>query len=152
MQAALVEVPLRNGQAAVERRTLDECILAVQHDVIMHIAPLVDPVAADTRIGTLDGELVQHVLEDLGRRQRLFLDIHLVPTCRARLEVVLLRGPAVVQALAAEVVVAGEADGAVEGRMADEADEVAVAGGDVVELVHVGRDLGDAALAKLRRW
>jgi hypothetical protein len=50
-----------------------------------------------------------------------------------------------------EVVLAGKGDGLVEGGVADEADEVAVGRGDIVEHMDVGRDPSEAALAALRR-
>lgn len=55
------------------------------------------------------------------------------------------------EAVAAEVVLAGQLDGLVEGRVADEADEVAVRRGDVLERGEFGRDFDDAAAAALRR-
>lgn len=55
-----------------------------------------------------------------------------------------------VEAVAAEEVAAHELGGLVEGRVAYEADEVAVGGGDVLEEVQVGRLLGDGGASVLR--
>lgn len=55
-----------------------------------------------------------------------------------------------VEALTAEEVAAEELDGTIEGRMADEADEVAVRLRDVFEEVQVGRLLCDGGAAVLR--
>jgi hypothetical protein len=54
------------------------------------------------------------------------------------------------KAVFAEVVVAGKGNRRAEGGVADEADEVAVGRGDIVEQVHVGGDPSYAALAALR--
>jgi hypothetical protein len=67
-------------------------------------------------------------------------------TCSAA---VWLGRPCVFEALAAEVVFAGELDGAVKGRVADEADEVAVGVGDVFEVLELGRDFNDATVTAL---
>jgi hypothetical protein len=55
------------------------------------------------------------------------------------------------EALAAEHVLAGELDRLVERRHTDQADENLAAVGRVLELLDVGRELGDAALSMLRR-
>ena len=61
-----------------------------------------------------------------------------------------LGSPCMVETVAAEVVFAGELDGLVEGRVAYEADKVAVAGSGVLDEVDVGGDFGDSALSTLR--
>lgn len=55
-----------------------------------------------------------------------------------------------VETLSAKVVLAGQLDGLVEGRVADEADEVAVGRGDVFERLEFGRDFDGSALSMLR--
>lgn len=61
----------------------------------------------------------------------------------------MLGRPCMVEAFAAEVMFARELDGLVKGRVADEADEVAVGVGEVFEVLEFGRDLDDAALSAL---
>jgi hypothetical protein len=56
-----------------------------------------------------------------------------------------------IETVAAEIVLAGQLDGLVEGGVADEADEVAVGRGDVFERGELGRDFDDAAASTLRR-
>jgi hypothetical protein len=150
MQTSFVEVLLGNWKTTIEGRAFDQRVLAVYHNMVVDIDALVDPVAAGLGVGTLDYKLVQHRLEDLGDRQGFLLRVCPGPTCRTRLIAGLLGSPGMVETEAAEVVLAGEADRPIEGRVADETDEVAVAGGDVVEQVQVGRDLGYAALPTLR--
>lgn len=152
MQAALVEVLLRNRQAAVEGRAFDERVFTVEHDMVVDVGSLVDPVAARLCVWTFDHQLVQHGVHYLRGGQRLLGRVCTVPTCGTRLVAVLLGIPGVLEADAAEVVLAGQADGLVKGRMADEADEVAVAGGDILQQVGVGGDFGNAALSTLRGW
>jgi hypothetical protein len=55
------------------------------------------------------------------------------------------------EAVVAEAVLAGQLDGLVEGRVADEADEVAVGRRHVLERGELGREFDDAAAAALRR-
>jgi hypothetical protein len=56
----------------------------------------------------------------------------------------------VIETLAAEVVLAGKLDGPIEGRMADEADEVAVGRGDVFEVGELGGYFDDSAVTTRR--
>jgi hypothetical protein len=56
------------------------------------------------------------------------------------------------QALLAEDVVAGEADGLVEGALADQAHQVAVTLGDILQNAYVDRRIDAEALPTLRRW
>lgn len=128
VQTALVKVLLRDVQVAVIVWAIHQRVLAVQHHVVVHIDPLLDPIAARLGVWTLDDELVKHGLQYLGHGQRLPRGVGPAPTCRTRLLGVVLGVPGVVQTLAAEIVLAGELDGPVEGRVADEAHEVAVAG------------------------
>ena len=62
VQAALVEVLLGDVQAAVVVWAVDQRVLAVQHDVIVDIDSLLDPIAARFGVRTLDNELIQHRL------------------------------------------------------------------------------------------
>lgn len=138
VQAALVEVPLRNVQAAVGLGAFHERVLAVQHDVVVHIDALLDPAAAGLCIRALDEQLVQHRVDDLGRRVDILLRVDIGPARGARIAAFVLGAPGMLETLAAEEVAADELDGAVEGRVADEADEVAVGLGHVLDEVQVG--------------
>ena len=73
-----------------------------------------------------------------------------MPTRRTRPPAAGLRGPRVIETLAAEVVLAGKLDGPIEGRMADEADEVAVGRGDVFEVGELGGYFDDSAVTTRR--
>ena len=64
----------------------------------------------------------------------------------------MLGSPGMMEAFATEIVSTGELNRLIKRRVADQADEVAIAGGDVFELVDVGRDLGEATLPTLRGW
>jgi hypothetical protein len=55
-----------------------------------------------------------------------------------------------IQTLAAKVVLAGKLDRLVEGRVADEADEVAIGRGDVFEVLELGRYFDDSTVTTLR--
>lgn len=151
VQTTLVPVFLGDVQAAVARRTLDRGVFAVQHDMVVDVDAVVDPVAAGLAVGAPDDELIQHVLDDLGHRPDVSARLDLQAARRARLAAIGLRGPGVLQAVVAEVVLAGQLDGLVEGGVADEADEVAVGRRHVLEGGVFGRDLDDAAAATLRR-
>lgn len=152
VQTPLVEVLHGNMQLAVVVRALDERVLAVEHNVVVGISPLVSPRAARLAIGALDEQLIQHSLDDLGHRPRVLLRIDILATRRTRSAavVLLLGSPSMVEAVAAEEVAADELNGAVEGRVADEADEVAVGGVEVLEEVQVGLLLGGEGAAVLR--
>lgn len=139
MQTALVEVLLRDWQTADGIRTLDLRILAVQHNMVMDVRPLLTPVAARLCVWTAHNELVEHGLDDLRDRERLLAGVHRTAACRTRLMDAVLSVPGMHEALAAEEVLAGELDGAVEGRVADQTHEIAVRRGGVLEQVHVGR-------------
>lgn len=53
---------------------------------------------------------------------------------------------------AAKVMFAGEADGFIEGRVTDQANEVAIRSGDILEQVDVGGNFGYATLSTLGGW
>ena len=126
-------------------------VLAVQHDVIMDIDAMFNPVAARLCVRAFNDELIQHVLYGPGDRHWLLLGVDPATTCWTRLLVGLLGVPSMLQALAAEHVLAGELDRLVERRHTDQADENLAAVGLVLELVDVGRELGDATFSMLRR-
>lgn len=150
VQAALVEVLLRDLEAAVGRRALDGRVLAVQHDVVVDVYTLSHPVAACLAVRALDNQLIQHRLDNLGHGAHVLVSLDGMATRRTRPPAVGLRGPCVVETLAAEVVLAGELDGLVKGRVADQADEVAVGRGDVFEVLELGGCLDDSAVSTLR--
>lgn len=150
MQAALVEILLGYLQATVCGRALDGRVFAVQHDMVVDIDALVDPVAAGFCVGTLDHQLVEHCLDDLGHRANVMVRLHSMPTRRTRPPAAGLRGPRVIETLAAKVVLAGKLDGPIEGRMANEADEVAVGRGDVFEVGELGGYFDDSAVTTRR--
>jgi hypothetical protein len=150
VQAALVEVPLRDVQAAVVLRALDERVLAVQHDVVVHVDALLDPGAAGLRVRAADDQLVQHRLDDLGHGAQVLVGVDAAAARGAGAAALVLGAPGMVEAVAAEEVAAEELGGAVEGRVADEAHEVAVGRGDVLEEVQVGGLLCDGGAAVLR--
>jgi hypothetical protein len=150
VQAALVEVLLGDLQPAVDCRALDGRVLAVQHDMVVDVDAVGKPVAAGLAVRTLDHELVQHRLDDLGYGSDIILRLHRMPTRRTCPLAVWLGCPCVVETLPAEVVVAGKLDGLVEGRVADQADEVAVGRGDVFEVLEFGGYFGNAAVSTRR--
>ena len=129
MQATLVEVLLRYLQATVCGGAFDRRVLAVQHDVVVDVDALGDPVAACLGVRALDDKLIQHRLDNPGHRANVTVALNSMPA-RGTGPLMLWR-PCVIETLAAEVVVAGELDGLVEGGVADEAGEVAVGRGDV---------------------
>lgn len=120
--------------------------------MVVDIDAEVDPGATGLAIRALDHELVQHVLDDLGYWTEVPAGLDLESASRARLATVGLWCPGMLEAVVAEVVLAGQLDGPIEGRVADEADEVAVGRGDVLEGRELGRDFDDPAAATLRRW
>lgn len=151
VQTALVIVLLSNMQATVAHGTLHRRVLAVYHDMVVNIHAMIDPIAASLAVGALDHKLVEHVLHNLRHRPDISVRLNHQTAGGTRLAASGLRRPGMVEAVAAEVVLAGQLDGPVEGRVADEADEVAVGGGDVFEGGEFGRHLDDAAAAALRR-
>lgn len=151
VQAALVVVFLGDVQTAVAHRTFHRRVLAVEHNVVVDIDTVIDPVAPSLAVGTLDYKLVQHVLHNLGHRPDIAVGLDLESAGGTRLAAIALGRPGVLEAVAAEVVLAGQLDGLVEGRVADQADEVAVGGGDVLERLQLGRDFDDSAASTLRR-
>jgi hypothetical protein len=151
VQTAFVVVLLRYMQTALPHRALDGRVFAVQHDMVVDVDAVIDPIAACLAIRALDNKLVQHVLDDLGHWAEISSGLDLEPTCRACLAAARLRGPGVLEAVVAEVVLAGQLDGLVKGCVADEADEVAVGRRHVLEGRELGRGFDDAAAASLRR-
>jgi hypothetical protein len=151
VQTALVVVLLGYVQPALPHRTFHGRVFAVQHDMVVDVDAVVDPVAARLAIRAPDHQLVQHVLDDLRHRADISAGLDLEAARRTRLAAARLRGPGVLEAVVAEVVLAGQLDGAVERRVADEAHEVAVGRAHVLEGGQLGRDLDDAAAAALRR-
>ena len=150
MQAAQMEVLLCRLQAAVGRGALNRRVLAVQHDVVVDIDALIDPIAASFCVWALDHQLVQHSLDDPGHRADVLVRLDRVSARRTRPPAAWLRAPGMIEALAAKVVLARELDRLIKGRMADQADEVAVWLGDVLEVLDFGRDLDDSAVSTLR--
>ena len=128
----------------------DERVLAVQHNVVVDIDTLLDPGAPGLCVWTSHDQLVQHRLDDSGHLARVLVRVDPGAARGACLAAVGLCGPGMVEAVAAEEVAAQELDGAGEGRVADEADEVAVGRRDVLEQVEVGRLLGGGGAAVLR--
>ena len=152
VQTALVEVLLGRVEPAVSSRTFNRRVFAVEHDVVMDVDAVVDPGAACSAVRALDDQLVQHGLDDLGHGTYIALGLDDAATGRTCLAVVGLRGPGVLEALAAEVVLAGQLDGLVEGGVADQTHEVAVGVRRVLEGGHFGGQFEASALATLRRW
>lgn len=150
MQAALVKVLLGNVQLASMLCALDEGILAVQHNMVMDIGTLLDPGTAGLCVGASHNQLFQHRLYNLGHRACVLVRVDSGAACGTRLAAVGLGGPSMVETVAAEEVTTYEQDGAGKGRVADEADEVAVRRRDVLEEVEVGRLLGGGGTAVLR--
>jgi hypothetical protein len=151
VQAALVVVLLRNVQTTVAYGTLDRRVFAVEHDVVVDVDAVVDPVTAGLAVGALDYELVEHVLDDLWHGPQVSACLDVEAAGGARLAAIGLGRPGMLEAVVAEVVLAGQLDGLVEGRVADEADEVAVGRRHVLERGELGRDFDGAAAAALRR-
>lgn len=151
VQAALVEVLLRRVQATVGGRALNRRVLAVQHDMVVHVDAVVDPRAARPAVGAAHDQLVQHSLDDLGDRAQVARGLDGAAAGRAGLDGLLLGGPGVLEALAAEEVLAGQLDGAVEGGVADQTHQVRVGVGRVFEGGHLGGHFEASALAALRR-
>lgn len=85
----------------------------------MDIGTLLHPVTTRLGIGTLDNEFIQHRLQYSGHRERLLVQVDLVPASWAILEGFGLGGPGMVEAFATEVMAAGELDGLIERRVAD---------------------------------
>jgi hypothetical protein len=135
---------------AIGRGAFHECVLAVQHNVIMHIDALVKPITSKLRVWAFDDQLVQHGLNYPRHRPDVLTRVYLATASWARLLAILLGVPSVGEAFTAEVVVTGELDGLIEGRVADEADEVAIGRGAIFEQVDVGRLFGNGTLAVLR--
>jgi len=152
VQTALVVVLLGNVQTTLPHWTLHRRVFAVYHDMVVDVDAVVDPVAPSLAVGALDYQLVQHVLDDLGHRAQVPGGLNVVAARGARLAGIGLRGPGMLETVMAEVVLARQLDGLVKGRVADEADEVAVGRRHVLEGRELGRDLDDAAAATLRRW
>ena len=150
MQAALVEVLLGYLQATVCRRALNWRVLAVQHDMVMDVDALGDPVAACFGVRTLYHKLVQHRLDNPRHRANVLVGFNSMPTGRTCPPAIGLRRPRMIQTLAAKVVLAGKLDRLVEGRVADEADEVAIGRGDVFEVLELGRYFDDSTVTTLR--
>jgi hypothetical protein len=148
---SLVVVLLSDVQMAVPHGALDGRVLTVEHDVVVDIDAVVDPVTAGSAVCALDDQLVQHVLDNLGHGAEVLLRLDVHAAGGARLAVATGGGPGMLEALAAEVVLAGQLDGLLKGRVADEADEVAVGRGHVLERLELGRDLDNAAVASLGR-
>jgi hypothetical protein len=138
-----------DGLAAGVARAFHGGVLAVQHDVIVNIDAVFNPVAARLRVRTLDDELIQQILYGPGDGHWLLLGVHLATTGWTRFLGGLLRVPSMRQALATEHVLAGELHRLVERRHAYQAHENLAAVGRILELVDVGRELGDAALSML---
>lgn len=151
VQAALVEVLLRRVQATVGGRALNRRVLAVQHDMVVHVDAVVDPRAARPAVGAAHDQLVQHSLDDLGDGAQVARGLDGAAAGRAGLDGLLLGGPGVLEALAAEEVLAGQLDGAVEGGVADQTHQVRVGVGRVFEGGHLGGHFEASALAALRR-
>jgi len=152
MQTTLVEVLLADWKLALIQRTLHHGVFAVKHDMVVDVCPLVNPIASAPCVWTFDLEFVQHCFEDTRNGEGGIIGgIDLVTTGGAGLLRGLLGIPGMVQTFLAEVMITDEADGRVEGTMADEADEVAITMGDVLEHAKVGRELDQTALSALRR-
>lgn len=147
VQAALVKVFLGGWQAAVVGRAHDGRVFTVQHDMVVHIDALRGPGAAGLVVRALYEQLVQHCLDDAGHGADVAFGLDGTAAGGTGSAAMGLGRPGVVEAFAAKVVLARELDGAVKGRVADEADEVAVGVGEIVEVLEVGSDLEDAAVA-----
>lgn len=148
VQTALVKVLLGNVQAAVCSRALDRRVFAVEHDMVVDVGTVMGPVAAGLGVGTLDHELVEHGLDDLGHGSNVLVGLD-GASAGGACAAVWLRCPCVLEAFSAEVVVAGELDGLLKGRVADEADEIAVGGADVFERLELGGDFDGPAVSTL---
>lgn len=149
MQATLVEVLLRDLEATIGSRAFNRRVLAVQHDVIVNVNSVIDPIAASLGIGALDHQLIQHVLNDSRNRSDISVALYSAATCGTRLPATRLRSPSMLKTFPTKVVLARKLYGAIEGRVADETDEVAIGVGEVFEGLELGRDFDDAALAAL---
>lgn len=150
VQATLMVVFLGNVETAVFRGTFDGRVLAVQHDMIMHVDTMVDPLAAGPAVGAFHDKLIQHILDNLGHRSQVSVGLNSGTASGTCLATVGLGRPSMVETFSAKIVFAGQLHGLVEGGMADEADEVAIGGGDVFEGLELGRDFDDAASPTLR--
>lgn len=148
MQATLVEVLLRYLQATVRGRAFDGRVFAVQHDVVVDVDALGDPVAACLGVRALDDKLIQHRLDNLGHRANVTVAFDSMPA-RGTCPLMLWR-PCVIETLAAKVVVAGKLYGLIKRGVADEAGEVAVGRGDVFEVGELGGYFDDSAVTALR--
>ena len=120
--------------------------------MIVYVDAVVDPSAACPAVGALDEQLVEHCLDDLGDRAQVVVGLDVAAAGWTCLAAVGLRGPGMLEAFAAEVVLAAQLDGLVEGGVADQTHEVAVGRGRVLEGGHVGGQFETFALATLRRW
>lgn len=152
VQTALVEVFLGRVQPTIGCRAFDWRVFAVQHDVIVYVDAVVNPGAAGPGVGALDYELVEHGLDDLGHRAHVALALDDAAAGGTCLAVGRVWGPGMLKALAAEVVLAGQLDGLVEGGVADQTHEIAVRGRRVLEGRHFGGHFEAFALATLRGW
>jgi hypothetical protein len=120
--------------------------------MVVHVHAVVDPVASSLAIRALDYELIQHVLDDLRHWTEVPAGPNHESAGRACLAPIGLRGPGMLEAVVAEIVLARQLDGPVEGGVADQADEITVRRRDVLESGELGRDFDDSAAATLRRW
>ena len=151
VQTALVEVFLGDVQPAICSRAFHCCVLAVQHDMVVHVDAVIRPSTSCSCVGTPDNELVKHVSYDLRRGSEVPVGVDLHATGGTCLAGARLWLPGMVETVTTKGVLAGQLDGLVEGGVADEADEVAVGLADVVEGLELGGHFDDAAPATLRR-
>lgn len=142
-------VLLRNGLSAGIVRAFHGGVLAIEHDVIVNINTVFNRVTARLCVWALDHELIEHVLYGPGHWHGLLVGIDTPPTRWTCLEGGFLDGPSMPEALLTEHVLAGELHRLVERRHTDQAHEDVAALGGILELLHVGRELGDAAVSTL---
>jgi hypothetical protein len=119
--------------------------------MVVDIDAVVHPIAASLGIGAFYNKLIQHMFDNLGHGAEVFVRLHVQATDGTCLAGIGLGSPCMIEAVAAEVVLAGQLDGLVEGGMAYEAHEVAVRRRHVFERGEFGRDLDNSAAAALRR-
>lgn len=118
--------------------------------MVVDVDAVFSPAAACLGVRTLDYELVQHCLNDFRYGPNVLFRLYLASARRTRLAAARLWSPGMIETLAAEVMLAQELDGLIEGRVADQADQVAVGRGYVFERLELGGHFDDSALSTLR--
>lgn len=119
--------------------------------MVAHIDALGLPAATGLCVWALDHEFVEHGLNNLRNRAYVVVGLNNTAARGTGPAAVWLGRPGMVKAFAAKVVFAGELNRLVKGRVADEADEVAVGLAEVFEILELWRDFDHAAVSTLGR-